>query len=152
MKQTEKEKTDKRSEKQAQAQFDSIKRMVERAEHCQECDGGEDCELTDEEIFKGLNICYQGEKATEEDREQYHDEDDARQAISEDPLSAEVVKEYRILLCTGGPACQIVGELNEYGEPETARLQHQDWFTPWQDHYCDEDILLDYARNFYFGE
>lgn len=63
---------------------------------------------------------------------------------------------------------QIVGELSEDGEPATARLQVQDWFTLWTDfrpvvdkaatasdpgNVGDaESILLEYARQFYFGE
>lgn len=121
-------------------------------------------------------------------------EDDARRWIEESPLSVEVrggwappidyensrenarPAEYRILLSTGGPALQLVGELNESGEPETARLEAQDWFKPWsevrvaymlgQAVFADTLIpavrvdamddatayLLDFARCFYFGE
>lgn len=101
----------------------------------------------------------------------YLDEDDARQRIEEDALSVEVrsdwhspherdtsgkATEYRILLCTGGPACQIVGDLDRHGEPESARIQYQDWGTPWtdwRDGPDDEDeILLAYAAVFYWGE
>jgi hypothetical protein len=93
----------------------------------------------------------------------------ARDAIQNDPLSVEVRTDwhtigaddtkpthYRILLCTGGPACQIVGELSIHGEPETAEIQHQDWFTPWVNLYgtstAEDEALLAYAREFYFGE
>jgi hypothetical protein len=163
-------KQDKRSEEQARAQLESIRGMVARVNHCRECDGGEDCTATPAEIFGGLNIWpKEGQKPTDAERRQYHDEDDARQVIQEDALSVEVrgdwhtpggedaaPTEYKILLCTGGPACQIVGDLDEHNEPDTATIQHQDWFTPWQDLHplTDEDTaaLLDYARNFYFGE
>jgi len=58
---------------------------------------------------------------------------------------------YKLLLGTGGPAVQVVGELDEHGEPETAELQGQDWFTPWErTKEQDEDILLSFARFFYF--
>jgi hypothetical protein len=86
--------------------------------------------------------------------------------------------EYRILLTTGGPALQLVGTLDEHGEPETAELQGQDWFKPWTDvpwaaligrdgpdpgaWEIDGDVseafdkvretLLTFARCFYFGE
>jgi len=63
--------------------------------------------------------------------------------------------EYYILLGTGGPAARIIGELSEYGEPENVRFQYQDWFKPWTDaHLSDEDenTLLEYAHQFYFGE
>lgn len=80
--------------------------------------------------------------------------------------------EYRILLSTGGPACQITGTLGAHGEPETAILEHQDWGTPWmpvQDYDIHRHLgatgesadstvpparedLLAFARLFYFGE
>ena len=129
---------------QGQAQFDSIKEMVEALRVANDADDDEQREA-------------------------------AEQTIHEDALSVEVrsgwyvlgardadtkPSEYRILLCTGGPACQIVGELSEHGEPETARMQVQDWFTPWTDmrpqvgpdDYDSEPVMLAYARCFYFGE
>jgi len=95
--------------------------------------------------------------------------DEAERAIHEDALSVEVrsgwytpgrpgedaPEEYCILLCTGGPACQIVGKLNEHGEPETASMQVQDWGIPWMTMHLkreDEEAMLAYARCFYFGE
>ena len=96
--------------------------------------------------------------------------EDAEREIREDPLSIDVrggwhapggddeAEEYRILLSTGGPATQIVGRLDDFNQPETAVLQFQDWFTPWAD-WCPEpydeayrDTLVEYARQFYFGE
>ncbi len=160
---------DTRAKDQARAQLDSITEMVKRFEHCQECDGT-DCPLTDKEILEGINIHYQdGMTASEEDRTQYHDEDEAREAISEDPLSVGVRSdwhspgdesdkstEYMILLCTGGPAVRIIGELDEYGQPETAKIEYQDWFTPWVRYANtsseEDETLLTYARQFYYGE
>lgn len=75
------------------------------------------------------------------------------QQIGEDPLEVGIISQYFILLCTGGPAVRIIGELNEYNEPETARLQYQDWYTPWKEYPNTEnmeEVLLDYANNFYF--
>lgn len=93
------------------------------------------------------------------------DEDSAREAIQEDPLEITmrsdwvsskdemVPSEYCILLCTGGPAVRIIGDLDG-GEPTSARLQVQDWFTPWTDCFFssdeDEDLLA-YASNFFFA-
>lgn len=92
------------------------------------------------------------------------DEDDARQRISEDPLSVEVRSdwaspgeeltpgEFQILLCTGGPAVRIVGELDR-GEPCRAWLEYQDWGTPWTQYFgASSDTLCQYARHFFFGE
>jgi hypothetical protein len=103
-----------------------------------------------------------------------HDNDDAREeaerAIHEDALEVSVRSdwyslgadtdemkptEYRILLCTGGPAVQIIGTLNTHGEPVTAQLQCQDWFQPWNFVVTTEDdkaAMLRYAQCFYFGD
>lgn len=99
------------------------------------------------------------------------DEDEREQAIEqiqEHPFSIEVRSdwhvpgqenlanvEYRILVSGGGPACQVTGELNEYGEPESAKIQYQDWFTSWEDVNIsdeEEEALLCYASHFYYGE
>lgn len=93
-------------------------------------------------------------------------QEDAEQRIREDALSVEVRSdwhtpgddseptEFQILLCTGGPAVRIMGELQQ-GEPVRAWLEYQDWGTPWTEHVNqdgDHDALLTYARCFYFGE
>ena len=92
--------------------------------------------------------------------------EEAIRAIQEDPLSVEVksgwhspeekdeATEYQILLCTGGPAVRIIGDLDEHGNPETAYIEHQDWFTPWRRFKTtgeESDTLLKYAQQFYFG-
>lgn len=93
--------------------------------------------------------------------------DDAEQRIHEDALSVEVrsdwhnpcddsecPSEFRILLCTGGPAVQIRGELGDHGQPERAWLEYQDWGTPWTERVNqpgDMLALLTYAGAFYFG-
>ena len=93
-------------------------------------------------------------------------QENAREQIDEDPLSVEVrsewvspggeteLVEYRILLCTGGPAVRITGDLGRFNEPDSAQLEYQDWFTPWERYRettDDEDAaLLRYARQFYF--
>lgn len=92
------------------------------------------------------------------------DQDDAQQRIYDDPLSVEVrsdwttpgeeltPSEFCILLCTGGPAVRIRGELDGSGEPSRAWLEYQDWGTPWT-HYvgADSDVLVRYASNFFAG-
>lgn len=94
--------------------------------------------------------------------------EDAMRAIEESPLSVTVRSgwyapgaredaepaEYEILLCTGGPACRMIGELDG-GQPVSARIEVQDWFTPWttwRGDGWDEKIALEYARQFYFGD
>jgi hypothetical protein len=142
------------AKRQGQAQFESIKEMVEALR------------ATDRTDLEG---------SREWDRKR----EEAQRAIEEDALSVQVRSgwyapgaaseapaEYEILLCTGGPACRIVGELSEHCEPQTARLEVQDWFQPWTairplvrksvapiaDDYDSEQILLAYAQCFWFGE
>jgi hypothetical protein len=96
---------------------------------------------------------------TDEEREE------ALQTIQDDPLSVDVrsgwvssgcdmePEEYSILLCTGGPAVRITGSLDLF-EPDTAKIEYQDWFTPWVDMPVtgkEEWALLEYARQFYFS-
>lgn len=126
---------------------------------------------------------------------------DARERITESALSVEVRSpwyapgegvrrmgtdsvyplapaEYCILLSTGGPALRLMGDLSEHGEPESARLEAQDWGTPRTEIRIGDlaerltgnrydklgiddmvkagdavrEYLLDFARQFYFGE
>lgn len=87
--------------------------------------------------------------------------DDAIERIQEDPLSVEVrsdwvtpgeemtAGEFQILLCTGGPAVRIMGELSDHGEPDRAWLEYQDWGTQWTRYYgADSATLCEYAANF----
>jgi hypothetical protein len=95
--------------------------------------------------------------------------EEAETTIHEDPLSVEVRSdwytlsgdsdkkpaEFKILLCWGGPACQIIGALDEYGQPNHARLQYQDWGTGWTELICNSDeyrALLEYSQCFFFSE
>ncbi len=96
--------------------------------------------------------------------------EDAEQRIHEDPLCLEyrtgwIVAdqwnsdskspgEFCLTLTTGGPAVRIIGEI-ESGEVDSARLEVQDWGTPWTEHRLtgeQNDTLLTYCRCFYFGE
>lgn len=62
-------------------------------------------------------------------------------------------EEFQILLSTGGPALRIVGDLSAHLEPCSARLEHQDWGTPWTEWLkVDTEALLWFASLFYFGE
>ena len=94
--------------------------------------------------------------------------DEAERRIQEMPLSVLIrdgwrtpgqdvsddgPEEYEILLGTGGPACRIYGTLNQYGEPETAEMQWQDWFKPWERVRLSEDdqkLVMRFARQFWF--
>ena len=62
-------------------------------------------------------------------------------------------EEFKILLSWGGPALQIIGELDNYG-PVNPKLQYQDWGTPWTDFKITEDqqkALNWFCNCFYFG-
>lgn len=123
---------DERAKNQAKAQLESIIEMVDALE-----------------------------SENDEEREK------AEQRIQEDPLSVEVrsdwhtvgsvgeVDEFMIVLCTGGPAVRIIGELDK-GEPYSAKIEYQDWFTSWTEFYIDNEDdrekLLTYCRQFYFSE
>jgi hypothetical protein len=89
--------------------------------------------------------------------------EDAAERIQEDALSVEVrsgwvtpgadmaPEDFAILLCTGGPAARIRGELDESGTPYRAWLEVQDWGKPWTQYFpADEGVLLAYARCFVF--
>lgn len=73
--------------------------------------------------------------------------EDAEQTILEMPLSILYrtgwaphggddwePEEFEILLSTGGPAVRIVGDIDSGGEPSDARLEYQDWGTPWTEY------------------
>jgi len=96
---------------------------------------------------------------------EFENQDDVRERIEESPLSLEVrsgwyspgsdnsAEEFNILLSTGGPALRIIGDLDEYMQPERCRLEYQDWGTPWTEHFdVDRDTLQKWCAVFYFGE
>ena len=93
--------------------------------------------------------------------------DDAEQQIHEDPLSLELrtgwytpgrdadtaPAQFRLLLTTGGPAVQIIGDLDEHGQPSNPRLEVQDWGTPWTVAWLtaeDKAALQTYCEQFCF--
>ncbi len=99
--------------------------------------------------------------------DEYGDEDEVRHRIEEDPLSVQIrsgwvtpgeefePEEFEILLCNGDLAVRIVGDLDEWKQPCRARVEYQDWFTPWTEYFgdnLDHDAILSYCRVFYFGE
>jgi hypothetical protein len=72
-----------------------------------------------------------------------------------DPVRVAVSAEYQILLSFGGPSVRITGDLDGYAQPDTARLEYQDWGTPWTAHPLTaeeaEDVLT-FAQQFHYGE
>lgn len=139
----EKTATDNRAEQQAQSQFDYIKNVL--AAYHKAVETGEDVE-------------FDGDK---------YDADGLVQLMQENPLEVTIrsdwytpgedaePSEFNILLCTGGPAVRIIGELGKYHQPESARVEYQDWFTGWTElSLSSEDtaVLVEYCQQFYYGE
>ena len=112
-----------------------------------------------------------------ESNDDYEAQDEIRESISNSALSVEFrsgwtsnpeemkPEEFKILLSWGGPACQIIGNLDQYKQPTDIEIQYQDWFTPWESlqlnpHYAglnvnitdDIEALEWFCSCFYFGE
>ena len=114
-----------------------------------------------------------------EGNDDYEAQDEIREQAQNQALSVEFrsgwyssleadlkPEEFKILLSWGGPACQIIGKLNQYTEPTDIEIQYQDWGTPWQSlqlnpHYAglnvnnitdDIEALEWFCSCFYFGE
>lgn len=89
--------------------------------------------------------------------------EDAQEKIQEDPLSVEVrsdwvspgedmtAGEFRIVLCTGGPHVEIVGDLDQWQQPSRARVIYKDWGESGELFDFDRDTVLRYCQQFYFG-
>lgn len=92
-------------------------------------------------------------------------EDEARERIQEDPISIEVrsgwtsnaadfePEEFRIVLCTGGPHVELVGDLSR-GAPSRVRVLYRDWGTSGE-YFPDvyERLAIEaYCEQFYFDE
>ena len=68
------------------------------------------------------------------------------------PFAPMVATEFEILLCWGGPAVRIRGELGDEAEPRRAWMEYQGWFTPWTLWGgADQAVLLAYASYFIYG-
>ena len=138
---------------QAEAQMERIRQIMQWHAHANKCESSRKCDhdLTAVTDY-GLTF------------NESFDVDTVTQAINEAPLSIEVrggwlpvgtyepdrPTDYRILLCVGGSAVRVVGWLDGFGYPETARLEYQDWFIPWTE-FTSDYVLLDFARMFYYG-
>jgi len=97
-----------------------------------------------------------------------YDEESMGEHIDENALSVEVRRswyvpgtedapdEFCILLCTGGPAVRVIGELGTFFQPTSARVQYQDWGTPWTEWFDisreQRESVLAYCQRHYFGE
>lgn len=124
------------------------------------------CELY--RAYRALSA--EGVETSEADGAMFDDPDAVIEQAQERALSVDVrsgwysagmspePEQYRILLTTGGPALQLIGDLNRWTEPEDMpTLQWQDWGTPWTDYYPadldDWDAAAEwFVRLFYYGE
>ena len=144
---------------QARLQLESIERMTAALEHAEECGEDDTCR---EGCAEGCEHLGEGQHDTAHgcEHELYHNSETARERITEDALEVATGKDFdgtrtfMILLCTGGPAVRIVGELDEYAQPDRAWLEYQDWGTSWTEYHGSHETaaLLSYAREFYFEE
>ena len=137
---------------QAEAQMERIRQIMQWHTHANKCESSRKCDHDLTAVSDYGLTCNES-----------FDVDTVTQAINETPLSIEVrggwlpvgtyepdrPTDYRILLCVGGSAVRVVGWLDGYGNPETARLEYQDWFIPWTE-FTSDYVLLDFARMFYY--
>ena len=151
--------------------IESMKDDLDALHHARECDGtdpetGKPCKRGSEtrKVKGAKGKTY--EQNVHEHPEVWHNEDDARQVIEEGHYGVQVRSDchtpgengetagYRVTLGGGGPASQIVGELQD-GEPYTAVFQFQDWFKPWTDAQTtteQDETMLEWVQMLYFGE
>jgi len=101
-----------------------------------------------------------------------HEREEAEREIFENPLELLVraarqgwqspnnpepfdPAEFQLLMCTGGPAVRVLGDLDQYGDPETASIEYQDWGTPWTLYTtvnpAEREALLKFCSQFFFG-
>ena len=137
--------TESGAKSQARAQLDSILELMRGIDKTEET--GETVEIDGEQLdVEGIRQRCEENALSVQERSGWHDVGCA----ADDP------DEFEILLCTGGPAVKILGDLNEHHEPDEATIQYQDWGTPWTIYRetTDEEaeLLLAYCRTFYFGD
>ena len=147
------------AEKNAKAHLETIETWHEAFFFCQ--NEGEDIS----DLSPEAQTFLKEEMDWEADPDHDNTADAIREMVQEDPLEVQIredwhgigeaaeVAEYMILISTGGPALRMIGRLNDY-EPDSVRLQHQDWGTPWIEYFpeSDSDALIWYASQFYWGE
>tara|TARA_B100000287_G_scaffold85292_1_gene77873 strand:+ start:378 stop:818 length:441 start_codon:yes stop_codon:yes gene_type:complete len=115
-----------------------------------------------------------------ESNDDYKAQDEIRESVLNSALSVEFrggwysspesiadlkPEEFKILLSWGGPACRVIGDLDQYNQPTDIEIQYQDWGTSWENlqlnpHYAglnvnitdDIEALEWFCSCFYFGE
>ena len=157
--------TTEQAAEQAQAQLEVIRVWHQAYQFCD--NEGQDISVLSADVQSFLK----DEMDWEHDPDHVSTRDAISELVVEDALEVKVksdwhrlgedseLGEYMILLCTGGPAVRIVGDL-ESDQPMTAKLEFQGWFTPWTDYgECigslpaeDTEALLWYAEQFYWEQ
>lgn len=86
--------------------------------------------------------------------------EEAERRINEDPLSVEfrsgwvsvggemTPEEFRIVLCTGGPHVEIVGNIDLHGDPSSVRILYRGWDESGELFDFDHDKVTEYCRRF----
>ena len=116
------------------------------------------------EYFETGSYIEQSNVTTNEQEEKL---EEIRESINNSALSVEFrsgwstnsekleAEEFKILLTWGGPALRVIGDLDQYKQPENIKMQFQDWGTPWTDYELtekEEESLNWFVNCFYFGE
>ena len=110
---------------------------------------------------QGLNYAYDVGRALGEllnTAAGYTSQDEALDAIQEHPLSIEyrsgwatagldlTVEEVRIVLCTGGPHVEILGELDHNGSVDRVKVVYKDWGTSGEVFDFDRAAVMTYCE------
>ncbi len=122
----------KNAKRQVLAQLESIHEMVMRVRHAKGCRG--------KKCLQYVHQSYDCADSRYElcERAEVHELETALHVISEDPLEITVegsksggTEIYTVLLCTGGPAVRIVGDLTS-SQPKTAQIEYCDTLLSWR--------------------
>ena len=95
------------------------------------------------------------DKIMHEEREVFDPETDSHYSLTQ-PLSVDEVREFSVVICTGGPAVKIVAKYwTDSSEAFYVALQHQDWFEGWADYDLNskqQALVEEYVRHFVYIE
>ena len=92
----------------------------------QEADWNDERDIEEEARDEALDVCWKS---------------DDWQAVEDQPSFTPT--KGRVLLSTGGPACQVVCDLED-GYPVNPEIQWQDWGTPWTTPSIQCELELDF--------
>lgn len=97
----------------------------------------------------------------EEEAGDFEDQDAAECAIDEHPFSGAEFRsgwsaartyleadEFRIVLCTGGPHVEIIGDFDRFGDADNVRVLYKDWSESGELFDFDRDAVRAYCNRF----